>query len=154
MTCHSAASEIPEWVNTTASGDFARIRTRAASCTTARALTSAASVTRPTIVIGSYGNLSYRRNCQFAAALQPATLQRSLAEARSILNGFDDNAMMTNWRLTRGGKDILSLPRIGVIRTIMLNHWYHHRGQPVYLRLLNVPVPSIYGPSADENPFA
>ena len=42
----------------------------------------------------------------------------------------------------------------GVVRMIMLNHWYHHRGQlSVYLRLLGVPVPSIYGPSADENPF-
>jgi uncharacterized damage-inducible protein DinB len=49
----------------------------------------------------------------------------------------------------------MSMPRIGFLRAIMLNHWYHHRGQlSVYLRLLDVPVPSIYGPSADENPFA
>jgi uncharacterized damage-inducible protein DinB len=42
-----------------------------------------------------------------------------------------------------------------MLRAIMLNHWYHHRGQlSVYLRELDVPVPSIYGPSADENPFA
>jgi uncharacterized damage-inducible protein DinB len=42
-----------------------------------------------------------------------------------------------------------------VLRAILLNHWYHHRGQlSVYLRLLDVPLPSIYGPSADENPFA
>lgn len=89
-----------------------------------------------------------------AAELVPA-LERSLAEARSILNGLDDNAMMAAWKLTRSGKEIFSAPRIGVIRTIMLNHWYHHRGQlSVYLRLLDVPVPSIYGPSADENPFA
>jgi len=54
-----------------------------------------------------------------------------------------------------GGNPIMTIPRIGVFRTMMLNHLYHHRGQlSVYLRLLDVPVPSIYGPSADENPFA
>jgi uncharacterized damage-inducible protein DinB len=89
-----------------------------------------------------------------ASELVPA-LDKSLAEAKSILNGFDDGAMMATWTLKRGGKDIMSLPRAAVIRSIMLNHWYHHRGQlSVYLRLLDVPVPSIYGPSADENPFA
>jgi len=63
--------------------------------------------------------------------------------------------MMTNWKMIRGGKEAFSAPRIGVMRTIMFNHWYHHRGQlSVYLRLLDVPLPSIYGPSADENPFA
>ena len=42
-----------------------------------------------------------------------------------------------------------------VLRTTMLNHWYHHRGQlSAYLRLLDVPVPVVYGPTADENPFA
>ena len=83
------------------------------------------------------------------------TLERSLAEAKSILNGFDDSTMMANWKLTRAGKELFSAPRVGIIRSIMLNHWYHHRGQlSVYLRLLDVPVPSIYGPSADENPFA
>lgn len=62
---------------------------------------------------------------------------------------------MSTWRLTKNGKELLAVPRIGVVRSIMLNHWYHHRGQlSVYLRLLNIPVPSIYGPSADENPFA
>jgi len=83
------------------------------------------------------------------------TLERSLAEAKFILNGFDDSTMMANWKLTRAGKELFSAPRVGIIRSIMLNHWYHHRGQlSVYLRLLDVPVPSIYGPSADENPFA
>ena len=49
----------------------------------------------------------------------------------------------------------VAAPRIGIVRAIMLNHWYHHRGQlSVYLRALDVPLPSIYGPSADENPFA
>jgi len=47
------------------------------------------------------------------------------------------------------------MPRVGVMRTMLFNHWYHHRGElVVYLRLLDVPVPIVYGRSADENPFA
>jgi uncharacterized damage-inducible protein DinB len=62
---------------------------------------------------------------------------------------------MGTWRLTAGGKEVMAMPRMGLLRSIMLNHWYHHRGQlSVYLRLLDVPVPVIYGRSADENPFA
>jgi uncharacterized damage-inducible protein DinB len=57
--------------------------------------------------------------------------------------------------MTRGGAPVFTVPRIELIRTIMLRHVYHHRGELcVYLRLLDVPVPAIYGPSADENPFA
>ncbi|MFQ5962340.1 MAG: DinB family protein [Candidatus Methylomirabilales bacterium] len=83
------------------------------------------------------------------------TLDESIARAKEVLNDLDDKAAMSTWRMTRNGKDLLAIPRIGVVRTIMLNHWYHHRGQlSVYLRLLNVAVPAIYGPSADENPFA
>jgi uncharacterized damage-inducible protein DinB len=49
----------------------------------------------------------------------------------------------------------MTLPRLVFVRTLMLNHWYHHRGQLVtYLRILGVAVPSVYGPTADENPFA
>jgi len=89
-----------------------------------------------------------------ASELVPA-LEASVADAKAVLNGFDDAALMTNWKMIRGGKEAFSAPRVGVIRAIMLNHWYHHRGQlSVYLRLLDVPLPSIYGPSADENPFA
>jgi uncharacterized damage-inducible protein DinB len=56
--------------------------------------------------------------------------------------------------LTFNGKEAFTIPRIGMLRSIMLNHWYHHRGQlSVYLRLLDVPVPVIYGRSANENPF-
>ena len=81
--------------------------------------------------------------------------KQSMATARETLNKIDDAAVMANWKLTMEGKELMTMPRIAFIRSIMLNHWYHHRGQlSVYLRLLNVPVPSIYGPSADENPFA
>lgn len=95
-----------------------------------------------------------QRPAASAAELLPA-LEKSLADAKAVLNGLDDARLMQTWRLTKNGKELMAVPRIGVLRTIMLNHWYHHRGQlSVYLRLLNVPVPSIYGPSADENPFS
>ncbi|MGE0593944.1 MAG: DinB family protein [Vicinamibacterales bacterium] len=89
-----------------------------------------------------------------AAELVPA-LERSLAQAREVLAGFDDARLGTMWTIVNGDREMMSLPVGAVLRSIMLNHWYHHRGQlSVYLRELDVPLPSIYGPSADENPFA
>jgi uncharacterized damage-inducible protein DinB len=89
-----------------------------------------------------------------AAELVPS-LTASVAKAKHVLGGFDDARMAAMWRLQSGGKDILAMPRAALLRAIMLNHWYHHRGQLlVYLRLLDQSVPSVYGPTADENPFA
>ena len=89
-----------------------------------------------------------------SAELVP-TLKNSLAKARETLGGMDDAKLMETWRLMSGGKELMALPRAAVIRMIMLNHWYHHRGQLlVYLRMHNVQLPSVYGPTADENPFA
>ena len=88
-----------------------------------------------------------------ASDLVPA-LDSSVAKARQHLGGMDDGAMTATWRLTSGGRELMSMPRAAFARAIMLNHWYHHRGQLlVYLRLLDVPVPSVYGPTADEDPF-
>jgi len=89
-----------------------------------------------------------------AAELVPA-LETSVTKARQHLGSLSDAAMGETWRMTRDGREVLAMPRVAFARAIMLNHWYHHRGQLlVYLRLLNVPVPSVYGPTADENPFA
>jgi uncharacterized damage-inducible protein DinB len=89
-----------------------------------------------------------------AAELLP-TLEEGMRTAKDMFNGFEDDQAMATWRLTKGAKELLAAPRIVMARTLMLTHWAHHRGQlSVYLRLLDVPVPSIYGPSADENPFA
>lgn len=89
-----------------------------------------------------------------SAELVPA-LTASVAQARSVLGGLDDAAMTATWRLMNDGREIMAMPRVALLRAIMLNHWYHHRGQLlVYLRLLDVPVPSVYGPTADESPFA
>ena len=89
-----------------------------------------------------------------AAELVPA-LDQAVATAKKLLGGMDDAKLMETWRLMRGDREVFAIPRAALLRSIMLNHWYHHRGQlTAYLRELDVPVPSIYGPSADENPFA
>ena len=89
-----------------------------------------------------------------AAELVPA-LKAGIAQARETLGGLDDAAMMATWRLKVGDREIMAMPRAAVARMIMPNHWYHHRGQLlVYLRMHDVPLPSVYGPTADENPFA
>lgn len=81
--------------------------------------------------------------------------EQSIRDAEQCLTSMTDDRAQGPWRLDRNGKEIFTKPRISVMRTIMLNHWYHHRGQlSVYLRLLEVPVPVIYGRSADEDPFA
>jgi uncharacterized damage-inducible protein DinB len=83
------------------------------------------------------------------------TFSKSMASARATLKSMDDARLLSDWTLTKNGKVLMSVPRIGFLRSIVMNHTYHHRGQlSVYLRMLEVPVPSIYGPSADENPFA
>jgi len=88
------------------------------------------------------------------AELLPA-LDASVAKAKTLLGAMDDAALAATWRLMDGDREVMAIPRGAFLRSVMLNHWYHHRGQlSVYLRTLNVPLPSIYGPSADENPFA
>jgi uncharacterized damage-inducible protein DinB len=83
------------------------------------------------------------------------TFSKSMASARATLKSMDDARLLSDWTLTKNGKVLMSAPRIGFLRSILMNHAYHHRGQlSVYLRMLEVPVPSIYGPSGDENPFA
>ena len=82
------------------------------------------------------------------------TFDKNVAAAREAIAGASDEHLMKLWTLLRGGQTIFALPKIAVLRTFVLSHIIHHRGQlSVYLRLNDLPVPSIYGPSADENPF-
>lgn len=82
-------------------------------------------------------------------------LELSVADAVARLTSWGDADMEATWTLTRGGAELIARPRGEVLRSIMLNHTYHHRGQlTVYLRLLDVPLPPVYGPTADENPFS
>ena len=77
---------------------------------------------------------------------------RQVAEAKELLARLDDAALARVTTMRRGDVKVFSGPKLALLRTVMLSHSYHHRGQlSVYLRLLNVPVPSIYGPSADEH---
>ncbi|MGH9256134.1 MAG: DinB family protein [Vicinamibacterales bacterium] len=83
-----------------------------------------------------------------------AAFDRNVAEARAALAGISDAELMASWSLKRNGKTIFSMPKAAVLRSFVFSHLIHHRAQlTVYLRLLDVPVPSIYGPSADEPAF-
>jgi len=78
----------------------------------------------------------------------------NLASARAALAGVGDEELLKPWTLFAAGKEILTLPKIAVLRSFVMNHNVHHRAQlGVYLRLNDIPVPSIYGPSADEGGF-
>lgn len=80
-----------------------------------------------------------------------AELEEQLAIAEKTLCTWGDDGLRETFRWTAQGEVILESSRLEQVRSVLLNHWYHHRGQlTVYLRLLEVPVPGIYGPSADE----
>ncbi len=80
-------------------------------------------------------------------------LERTSAEAKSHLTAASDDQLRKFWKLSLGDRVIVEGPRMNLYRTMFLNHLVHHRAQlGVYLRLLNIPVPGLYGPSADE-PF-
>ena len=99
---------------------------------------------------------------EFTENAQPESKQEILdaldaaTEAiRKQLESMTDEEFHTTWHAVKDGTPVISIPKAGVARAFLLNHWYHHRGQlSVYLRMLDVPVPSVYGPTADENPFA
>jgi uncharacterized damage-inducible protein DinB len=115
-------------------------------------------------VPGNVAHMIAQPSMQRPAFVQPAAtqanelvpaLENTVKQARAALEGMSDADLMAAWSVLDGDRPIMTMPRVAALRAIMLNHWYHHRGQlSVYLRQLNVPVPSIYGPSADENPFA
>jgi len=97
------------------------------------------------------------------AAAEPSTTAEVLAahdegvqKGKAALTKIGDAGLQGGWKMTtKEGSTIMQMPKAALVRSIAFNHTYHHRGQlSVYLRMLDVPVPSIYGPSADENPFA
>lgn len=80
-------------------------------------------------------------------------LEASIIQVRTLLPSLTDERMQGTWRMTLGERELLAMPRVAFLRNVLLNHWYHHRGQfGVYLRLLGASVPSSYGPSGDEMP--
>ena len=79
------------------------------------------------------------------------TLDDSVAFAINSIEEWGEEGLAAQWRMVIDGQVVFANPRSKVLRSLLLNHWYHHRGQlTVYLRLLDVPLPSIYGPTADE----
>lgn len=80
--------------------------------------------------------------------------RESLEVARAWLAALDDGKAGATWSAKSHGQVLFAVPRLALVRSLMFNHLYHHRGQLcLYLRLLEVPVPPVYGPTADENPF-
>ena len=80
-----------------------------------------------------------------------AFFDKHLPEARAAIAGASDQDLMAPWSLLSGGKAIFSMPRVAVLRTMIMNHMIHHRAQlGVYLRLNGTPLPGTYGPSADD----
>jgi uncharacterized damage-inducible protein DinB len=80
-----------------------------------------------------------------------AKFDDEVKKARETLASTSDETMMKTWTLKNNGKKVMAMPRVAVMRSFIMNHMVHHRAQlGVYLRMNNVPVPSIYGPSADE----
>ena len=81
-----------------------------------------------------------------------AAFDKGAIEARAALAKVSDADMAKGWKLLAGGQEIFTMPRVACIRGMCLNHLIHHRAQlTVYFRLVGVPVPGLYGPSADEN---
>ena len=79
---------------------------------------------------------------------------RHVAATRDALASASDEDLLKTWTLLKGGKAVFAVPRVAALRSFIMNHNIHHRAQlGVYLRLNDVAVPSIYGPSADESPF-
>lgn len=80
-----------------------------------------------------------------------AAFDRGLAAMKEHLAKASDEHLMGNWSLLSGGHTIFTMPRVACLRSFVMNHMVHHRAQlALYLRMLDIPVPSMYGPSADE----
>lgn len=78
---------------------------------------------------------------------------RSIADARATLEGMDDAALASPWSMVDGDRELWTMPRRDFLRSVLFNHWYHHRGQlTVYLRQVGALVPATYGDTADEKP--
>jgi uncharacterized damage-inducible protein DinB len=76
---------------------------------------------------------------------------KNVSDARAAVSAAEDNELMVEWSLLAGGQVIFKMPRVAVWRSMIMNHHIFHRGQlSVYLRLNDIPVPAVYGPSADE----
>jgi uncharacterized damage-inducible protein DinB len=82
------------------------------------------------------------------------TFDKNVAQAKAKIAAVSDEELQKTWTMKFGGKEVLSMPRFSVLRTVVINHLIHHRAQlGVYLRLNEIEIPGMYGPSADEQKF-
>lgn len=94
---------------------------------------------------------SYAAHVLESTATTLAFFDERLRQARALLEAATDETMMRRWTLKDAGQTVLVMPKVAVFRSFVMNHMIHHRGQlGVYLRMNDVPVPGLYGPSADE----
>lgn len=100
------------------------------------------------------GGKKYEPPPNFTKATEVLTaFDKAVGECRSAMEK-DDRYYLSEWKMAKNGKVVLAMPRIAVMRSFVLNHLYHHRGQmTVYLRLAGLSVPEVYGPTADEGTF-
>ena len=110
-----------------------------------------ATLTKPSLDIAPPGGERYQSPKLTSCAAILDLFDRNVASARKVISGVRDEAMRESWSLLQGGKPLLTMPRAAVIRGLVLNHIIHHRAiLCVYLRLNDIPVPGMYGPSGDE----
>lgn len=97
------------------------------------------------------GEEPYREPAAKSRAELLAKFEKGVAEARAALVAASDEHLLASWSLLAGGQNFFTMPRLAVLRSFVMNHMIHHRAQlTIYLRLNDVPVPALYGPSADE----
>jgi uncharacterized damage-inducible protein DinB len=111
--------------------------------------------------VAELGDLDVKELGDFPADIEPSSraqivdaFAESLKRGKEIVAATDDARAVAEWKLVKDGQTVFAAPRMGFWRTVLLNHNYHHRGQLSALRELDIPLPSIYGASADTNPFA
>ena len=99
------------------------------------------------------GVSAYQAHVFASRAETLAFFDENLVKARALLAGLSDEDMMRTWSLKDNGQVLLAMPKVAVLRSFVMNHMIHHRAQlGVYLRMNNVAIPGVYGPSADELP--
>ncbi|MEJ7758975.1 MAG: DinB family protein [Gemmatimonadaceae bacterium] len=108
-------------------------------------------ITQPELDFNPAGGAKFERAKADTTEELVAGFERSRTAAREAIEGASDATLMETWALKNGGNVIFAMPRIAVLRGFVMNHMIHHRGQlTVYLRLNDIALPGIYGPSADE----
>jgi uncharacterized damage-inducible protein DinB len=96
----------------------------------------------------------YKEDLAKTTAELVAKFEKNTADARAALAESTDADFMKTWTMLKGGEKVFDMPKIVCVRSFIMNHSIFHRGQlAVYLRLIDVPVPALYGPSADEGMF-